>query len=1070
MGRKLRVVIGPSKGNGLELSSHHKKHEAGKTAPLSNDMKPAPYARLCLVLPLIFVTAGSAAPRVISTRYPTDDFVVASIVATDPPYALKPDAVTDCTAALQSAIDTAAAQGGGVVFIPAGRYRFDGDLVVKEGVTLRGDWKPPGTLATVGGTILMPYGGRGQTDGDPFLAVQRGSGVRDLSIWYPDQDAANPVPYPWTIADDQNHAGDNYTVHQVTLVNSYQGINFGPKYNELFTVRQVYGTPLKTGLQFDSVTDIGRVEGLHFGPRYWVESGLGTAPDSAALSKTLFASGTAIEMRRSDWQYFYDVDVEGYSRGLYIRRGEHGGSIGVAYDFRATGCDTALLVEETRFVATNCHFQGASAAVHATDQFSDDLQFNACNLEATAGPALQTDGTGAVRLVNTRLTGQGPAVVATQGRISLLNCDLPGRGIQFEAAKPVERVLLAGNRWGEPARATEIASRGDVQVDAAPLDLPRLQPPDIALSPDPKPNTDQLFNVVDFGARPELCSGRFDNTAAFQTALNAAGAAGGGTVYVPGGFYRFHGHLLVPAGVELRGVFDVPHHTISAGSVLMPTEGRGQEDGTPFLSLTSGSGLRGLTIWYPEQFVDQITPYPWTVRSLGPKCWMTDVTSANSYDFVDFGSHPSDGHLLRYVAGSPLRHGIWVSKGSGEVDCCQFNPHYWVRKSASEPPLSQDPNAKDLGGTLMDFILQNHEAYVFGSCPHEVQVNNFVFGDSYGLRFVDDNGATGGWVINHASDGSSEGVRVDAAAPEGLNIVSTQIAVVGAYKRRSLEVGPTNRGPVNIIGGYSFGQSDVPTMELYGSGPTLVQSWQSKQSAILAAGGPKHIESVAFSRDLPVTVQLSQPVASLELSGNTGGRESGFAYAPMQKGVFVRCDGHPLPLVPLNARFDSNFGQNSPSAAIRPVTLTGVTNAACRIEPGAGRQGAALVLTGVPDAGAHAIEYYAVYDVNLTVRPDTILRYWLRSETPSGSHTGVDLIFTDGTTLRDSGTSDSSGGSMHPAADKGEVGPWWEIEGKLGTKLTGKTIKTVLFAYDQGDAKTPVRADVDRIEIGEPVE
>ena len=83
----------------------------------------------------------------------------------------------------------------------------------------------------------------------------------------------------------------------------------------------------------------------------------------------------------------------------------------------------------------------------------------------------------------------------------------------------------------------------------------------------------------------------------FQKALDAAGASGGGTVYMPAGSYRFAGRLRVPAGVELRGCFDVPHHTISWGSVLLPMAGRGNESGTPFIELAAGSGARELAVW-----------------------------------------------------------------------------------------------------------------------------------------------------------------------------------------------------------------------------------------------------------------------------------------------------------------------------------------------------------------------------------------------------------------------------------------------------------------------------------------
>jgi hypothetical protein len=48
------------------------------------------------------------------------------------------DGKTDNTMALQKALDAAGAAGGGVVNLPAGRFRLDGTLSVPAGVTSRG--------------------------------------------------------------------------------------------------------------------------------------------------------------------------------------------------------------------------------------------------------------------------------------------------------------------------------------------------------------------------------------------------------------------------------------------------------------------------------------------------------------------------------------------------------------------------------------------------------------------------------------------------------------------------------------------------------------------------------------------------------------------------------------------------------------------------------------------------------------------------------------------------------------------------------------------------------------------
>ena len=608
-------------------------------------------------------------PRVVSTQYPTSDYVVACSVATESPYSAPADGKTDATAAIQSAIDAVAQSGGGVVFLPAGRYLFKGDLLVKEGVTLRGDYEEPDPdhdRYQVAGTILMPTADRGNPDGPPFITLERGSGIRNLSIWYPDQNSNSITPYPWTVNEDQHVKGDCYTVEYATLVNSYQGVKFGPMGNEIGTIRHVYGTPLLTGVSANSITDIPRIEHMRFSPLFWMRSGLPGSNNASAVKAQLLSHATGIEMRLVDWFYLFDVATSGYSVGFRLANGERGTTCGVLYDGAALDGDVGVQVDACKryFLFDNCRFDGATAAVAAGPQFTTELQFENCRLGGTAKRAMDLAGPGIVKVQDSEVAGSGgPAVEATKGQLQLVGCTYPGDGRRILLGPQVKRALIAG---GIDKDGVDNRSTGDVQIDRSFVALPRPGAVRIVLPDDPRPAKPQLYNVLDYGARADGddANDATDNTAPFQKALDMAGANGGGTVYVPGGSYRFSANLQVPSGVELRGVFDVPHHTQSWGSTLMPAAGRGQEDGVAFISLQTGSGLRGLTFWYPDQKQDDIVAYPWTVQARGPDCWLIDVTSANSYQYADFGSFPSEGSLLRFVSGAPLRRGIWVSKGS----------------------------------------------------------------------------------------------------------------------------------------------------------------------------------------------------------------------------------------------------------------------------------------------------------------------------------------------------------------------------------------------------------------------
>ncbi|HUT34941.1 MAG TPA: glycosyl hydrolase family 28-related protein [Planctomycetota bacterium] len=328
-----------------------------------------------IVLTLALAVEGFAAmkPRVIETKFPTDDVVIASLVIEAPK-----DGVGDATGAIQAAIDEAAAAGGAVVFLPAGRYRLAGRLTLKEGVTLRGDRS---TKETAKSTMLMPTADKGNADAPPAITMERGTGLCNLAIWYPDQDPMKIVPYPWSIRTSEKATGDNITIQNVALVNPYQAIKIGPEWNELHTIRYVHGTPLKAGIWIDTCTDIGRVTDVDFGPSCWEESGLAGSPATAEAKRTLGdflrGEGVAYEMRRSDWEYFYGIHAHGYAVGLVARPGQQGTANAVLCS-SSLGGGTALLLEglnEIGLSVTGTSLYGSDYAVHAPASFNSTAQF-----------------------------------------------------------------------------------------------------------------------------------------------------------------------------------------------------------------------------------------------------------------------------------------------------------------------------------------------------------------------------------------------------------------------------------------------------------------------------------------------------------------------------------------------------------------------------------------------------------------------------------------------------------------------------------------------------------------------
>lgn len=235
----------------------------------------------------------------------------------------KADGKTDDTVAIQKALDAAGKDGGGVVEMPKGLFRVDGNLVVPPGVCLSGEWQAPHHANTEHGTVILATGNAGNEDGPALINLQQSSSVKGITIFYPDQDPVAVKPYPWTIQGRGMHG----SVIDVTLVNPYKGIDFGTHHNELHYIRNVFGCPLKIGVYVNNTTDIGRVENVHFNPHAWGRCTFNTKAQGegwGALCKYLEQNLVGFRIGKTDWEYMNGCFVIFAKIGLHFVKTENG--------------------------------------------------------------------------------------------------------------------------------------------------------------------------------------------------------------------------------------------------------------------------------------------------------------------------------------------------------------------------------------------------------------------------------------------------------------------------------------------------------------------------------------------------------------------------------------------------------------------------------------------------------------------------------------------------------------------------------------------------------------------------
>jgi hypothetical protein len=726
--------------------------------------------------------------RVVRPQYNPSELIVAA--CTPQEYGAKGDGVADDTAAFQDAIGTIATLGGGVIYVPPASYAFQGTLSVPDGVTLHGDWQdwttnPSGAI----GTIFKVYGGRGQTNGPPFMFLGGSTALKGVTIWYPEQDPSNIVAYPFCLGE----YGDN-ALQNVILVNPYQGIQVAPPTGgakQIFST--IIGTPLYKGLDLDMIADISHLEDIRFNPDVWAASKLPGAPLAGGPHAAwMRANGTGALLQRIDGEIGIDTFISGYKVGLETTRSTNGTTGATFYSGSISNCATALLglamAGQSGLMFTKFNFDGDTCVNSQPVNDAAYLQFHTCQLSARIGYAAILGGYWSSRMQFQDCTING-RLLDNLGLYSFVNSTLnvnPGQYHLTMGSDSSVRAAFVGCNFNPTRSINNAGSAYRLFLDgrrAIPNALP-----DVSWSKvkadylSRQPARTNLFIVTDppWNAKGD---GATDDTAAIQSALAFACASDGGIVFLPPGKYRLLGSLDIPSGVELRGTYEMRHRTWpgqdgqAKGAILQPYANQGQTSGPPAIALEGNSGLVGVTISYESQSATNLTPFPPTLQGRGPNIYVIGVVTPNAWYYVDLDTFTCTNHLIYMADGFAMRNGFVVGNGSsGSIVDCHANWTYWIDNYDS-------PNRLDSAGQVpvKDFIEHNNEAYILGDCSELLVKDFWIFTRTF-TRCVAENGrgpvAT---CFAHMCDVTVEGYRFEAAAPSSINVINPTMAVFTDY-------------------------------------------------------------------------------------------------------------------------------------------------------------------------------------------------------------------------------------------------------------------------------------------------
>ena len=901
----------------------------------------------------------------IKTVYSTKDWVISDFVVTDPMFGAKAEPGFDNRAAFQAAIDAAYESGGGVVYIPAGNYEFHSTQIgiksvrvrqgtsenkkdfnyeyvlrLHPGVQLRGDWAAPeSNNGMVLGTILEVRVGKnapnydGSVKGwwndsqagnalrttytsiaDRFIEMNAGTGVTNLSIWYPEQNINDVKPYPWTLFQTQ---GNCATIEHVTLVNSYNGFNSAP--SELHYVLDSYITALNKGIEVHVCTDIGRIENVSISPEYWAKSGLPGAPTLAELTAYTKANSVGFQMHRSDWEYISYLHISGYKTGIWIGRepGFADAPNAQLYEVHVDNCENGLYVEDANpygILISNSSFGAAKGgnAVYFYKDFSTSTQFNGVEF---SGPIV-SDGSDGVISFESCLFGKYSdyALKINNGNVLLSQCHFENAdkhvylGMNMRTLKSVNsghKQRLKINNHSNDAKI-EIITDKKYAFEPIPKGLKT------NIIAHPRPVSNQVLKA-DFSRATGFNNQRpvKDISSELQSALDALKASGGGTLYLPAGRYLVDKPIKIPSGVELRGSWDVQHHTQNGGTAIFTNYDGGDagENAPSLIQLETNAGIRGITlaqlnIISGEYSAESPRKTPFLIQGQGPKVYVINVTIAIGDKGIDLASYDTSGHYVDYLGGVPLRAGIWVGGGAegGFIRNMQFNPHYGSRL----PEGGQGyPRV-----AMMRFVQSNCSALKFADVKNQTIFNNFVYGSVYGIHFLKDE-ITGKYpgkmtMIGHGSDGCTYSLFVEDADKDtkiiavNSELVNTKIPnePVRSYVLMGKEMNTSKVHPDAKLILYNSAFWGSPVFgAIINSGIVSFQQANFSRSGTYGVdvrGGRAHVYTSYFAQEIPDTVTLNG-YARLGMYGNlieltNNYYISGFRFDKEGKGILCGSD------------------------------------------------------------------------------------------------------------------------------------------------------------------------------------
>ena len=305
-----------------------------------------------------------------------------------------------------------------------------------------------------------------------------------------------------------------------------------------------------------------------------------------------------------------------------------------------------------------------------------------------------------------------------------------------------------------------------------------------------------------------------DDTAAFQSALDAQFRAHGGRVEAPSGAYLLLGTLNVPRFVRLHGDLMLPAclsglpgnqgpeiSPLVGGTTLGMVEGFGHADAPPFLTVNTNAVVEGLALYNPLQTnaedATAPTPAPWAISIVGLASRVSDIDLVNMYQGIKaWGAVRA---WIDHITGQPTFKGISIDD-SGDVDrveSVQFVPQFNNNTSLLGPGRPG----------IWQWQMEHGTAFEIGRNDQFRLLDTFCLGYGFGYHFAvnpsggpDKNSRPYGRLIGCGADLTAQPVTVDDTDILGITFTDCDFAGLNDSRTHyNVYTAPTFTGRLSFV-------------------------------------------------------------------------------------------------------------------------------------------------------------------------------------------------------------------------------------------------------------------------------